>query len=56
VIHNAIEEDKNKITPIDEIQLARKQKYYCVGNVGRLAKQKGMGYFVNAIPYILKEN
>lgn len=56
VIHNSIEEDKNEIVPIDEIQLARKQKYFCVGNVGRLSKQKGMVYFVNAIPNILNEN
>lgn len=55
VIHNAIEQLEDSIKPIGLLQKYKNEGYFLVGNVGRLSKQKGIEYFVKAIPIILKE-
>lgn len=48
VIHNAVKAFDGKINPIESLQSAKKQGKILIGNVGRLSKQKGMGYFLEA--------
>lgn len=55
VIHNAIIPFDGKIEPIEIITKYREEGYFLVGNVGRLSEQKGMEYFIEAIPKVLKE-
>jgi len=53
VIYNSIEVDSNETNPIDKIQQARLNGCFIIGNIGRLSKQKGMEYFIKAVPLIL---
>lgn len=56
VIHNAVmplERDRKEDQLIKELHCSGN---YLVGNVGRLSAQKGMKYFIRAIPLILKEH
>lgn len=55
VIHNSIIPFDGKIKPIEIIAEYRKEGYFLVGNIGRISKQKGMEYFVKAMPKVLKE-
>jgi glycosyltransferase involved in cell wall biosynthesis len=55
VIHNAIEPFEGLIQPIEILQKYKNKGYFLVGNVGRLSEQKGMEYFVKAVPLVLKE-
>jgi glycosyltransferase involved in cell wall biosynthesis len=55
VIHNAIEPFECLIQPIEILQKYKSKGYFLVGNVGRLSEQKGMEYFVKAVPLVLKE-
>lgn len=56
VIYNGIEKDINEIVEVPEIKEYKEQGYFIVGNVGRLSEQKGMEYYIEAIPDILKIN
>ncbi|MVX64180.1 glycosyltransferase [Clostridium chromiireducens] len=55
VIHNAIKPFKGPIQPIELLQKYRRDGYFLVGNIGRLSEQKGMEYFIKAVPLVLKE-
>ena len=54
VIHNASYafEDEIIVDPI--IKKLHEQGYFVIGNVGRLSEQKGMEYFIDSIPAILR--
>lgn len=54
VIHNAIKSFEGTITPIEELDKARKAGYTLVGNIGRLSEQKGMTYFIQAAAKVLR--
>jgi glycosyltransferase involved in cell wall biosynthesis len=56
VIYNGIEKDTNEIVEVPEIKKYKEQGYFIVGNVGRLSEQKGMEFYIKAIPNILKNN
>ncbi|NFE74567.1 glycosyltransferase [Clostridium botulinum] len=56
VIYNGIEKDTNVIKEIPEIKKYKDKGYFIVGNIGRLSKQKGMEYYIEAIPNVLKNN
>lgn len=56
VIYNGIEKDTNEIIEVPEIKKYKEQGYFIVGNVGRLSEQKGMEYYIKAIPDVLKNN
>lgn len=54
VIHNAIKPFNDKVIPVKELQEAREAGYTLVGNIGRLSKQKGMTYFIQASAEVVK--
>lgn len=56
VIFNAIEPDNSPVASVREIQKFKNEGYFLVGNVGRISEQKGMEYFVQSIPEVLKNN
>lgn len=56
VIHNAIKPFEDKITIDPTIEKLHQEGYFVVGNVGRLSEQKGMKYFIDSIPAILKQH
>lgn len=53
VIHNAIKPFDGKILPIPSLKEYREKGYKIIGNVGRLSEQKGMEYFINAVPEVV---
>lgn len=56
VIYNGIEKDNNEIVELPQIKKYRERGYFIIGNIGRLSEQKGMEYYIKAIPQVLKEN
>lgn len=55
VIHNAIKPFEAKISPIPLLTEYRDNGYKIIGNVGRLSEQKGMEYFINAVPGVIEK-
>lgn len=55
VIHNAIKPFDGKISPIPLLTEYRENGYKIIGNIGRLSKQKGMEYFINAVPGVIEK-
>ena len=55
VIHNAIKPFEGKISPIPLLTEYRYNGYKIIGNVGRLSEQKGMEYFINAVPGVIEK-
>jgi glycosyltransferase involved in cell wall biosynthesis len=56
VIYNAVNVHAEPISPVPEIERYRSEGYFLVGNVARLSKQKGIPFFLEAIPKILSKN
>ena len=56
VIYNSIEVENIKYKVVDEINNYKKQGFFTVGNIGRISKQKGMEYFVQAATEVVKLN
>lgn len=54
VIHNAVKPFEGTVSIDKKLDGYKKQGKFLVGNVGRLSKQKGMEYFIEAIPMIIK--
>lgn len=55
VIHNAVKPFQGEIKPDEVLTDLHQSGFFVVGNVGRLSEQKGMEYFIKAIPGILKK-
>lgn len=55
VIHNAVKAFDKEVKSDLFISKLHKKGYSIVGNVGRLSEQKGMEYFIHAIPAIKKK-
>lgn len=53
VIHNAVKSFGGKVVIDLLIKDLHDKGYYVVGNIGRLSKQKGMEYYIKAIPDII---
>lgn len=53
VIHNAVKPFNETIIQDDLIHTLHKNGCFVVANVGRLSKQKGMEYFIKAIPSVV---
>lgn len=55
VIHNAVKTYEGEFVEDKLVLDLRHQGYFVIGNIGRLSEQKGMQYYINAIPIVLKE-
>ena len=55
VIHNAVKPFIGEIVIDEKLQNGRKDGKYLIGNVGRLSEQKGMEYYIQAIPIVIKK-
>lgn len=56
VIHNAVKPFTDDIVPDDILLKARKDGKYLIGNIGRISEQKGMEYFIKAVPDVLSDH
>ena len=56
VIHNAAKAFSDKIVADPTIEQAKRQGKFLIGNIGRLSKQKGMEYYIRAIPLVIAEH
>jgi glycosyltransferase involved in cell wall biosynthesis len=53
VVHNAVKSFDGNILENQVIKALHEKGYYVVGNVGRLSEEKGMKYYIRAIPMVL---
>ena len=54
VIHNAVKPFDGKVTVDLLIKKLHDDGKFVIGNIGRLSEQKGMEYYINAIPEVVK--
>ncbi len=54
VLHNAVKPFDGNIRKDKQLAGLKEEGYFLVGNIGRLSEQKGMEYFIEAIPLVLK--
>jgi glycosyltransferase involved in cell wall biosynthesis len=53
-IHNAIKPFEAEVKVDSELANMRKDGIFLIGNISRLSKEKGVEYFIRAIPYVLE--
>ena len=56
VIHNAVKPFIANIIIDEELQTDRSKGKYLIGNIGRLSEQKGMEYYIQAIPIVIEKH
>ena len=56
VIHNAVKPFDGNIISDPELKKAKEEGLFLIGNIGRLSKQKGMEYFIQAVPDVMKKH
>jgi glycosyltransferase involved in cell wall biosynthesis len=56
VIHNAVKPFDEDIVVEEELQKAKEEGYFLIANVGRLSEQKGMKYYIEAMPKVLEKH
>ena len=56
VIHNAVKTYDGILIPDETLINDKKDGCYLVANIGRLSKQKGMDYFIQAIPMVIERH
>lgn len=56
VIRNAIAPFDGQIVKDETIEKLRDEGCFIVGNIGRLSEQKGMEYYIQALPEVLKKH
>lgn len=55
VIYNAVDSFRDEVVEIEVLKKHKENKDFLVGNIGRLTEQKGMEYFIEAIPNVLAQ-
>lgn len=56
VIHNAVKPFLENVVMDARLQTDRSKGKILIGNIGRLSEQKGMEYFINAVPLVLEKH
>lgn len=56
VIHNAVKPFKGPIIVDEKIKTLHDEGKFIIGNIGRLSEQKGMEYYIKAIPAVIKKH
>ncbi len=56
VIHNAVKPFDRKVVTDEILESDRKNGKYLIANIGRLSEQKGMEYYIQAIPKVIKKH
>ena len=56
VIHNAVKQFTDEIVIDEVLKQDRVSGKYLIGNIGRLSEQKGMEYYIKAIPAVMKRH
>lgn len=56
VIYNAVKAFDKKVIIDKELSKAKSEGYFTIANIGRLSKQKGMEYFIEAAEIVKKQN
>lgn len=56
VIHNAVKPFDQKIVEDPLIKKLHDEGCFVIGNIGRLAEQKGMEYYIESVPYVIKNH
>lgn len=54
IIHNAVKPFDGSIVPDAALATEKAKGHVLIGNIGRLSEQKGMCYFIDAAPEVLK--
>ena len=55
VIHNAVKPFVGEIIEDPQVKKLHEEGCFVIGNIGRLSEQKGMEYYIKAIPDVIKE-
>lgn len=56
VIHNAVKTFDDEIVIDEKLRKAKENGKFLIGNIGRLSEQKGMDYFIQAIPAVIEKH
>lgn len=54
VIHNAVKPFDGKVVIDKQLRESKDEGHFLIGNIGRLSEQKGMEYYIKAIPKVKK--
>lgn len=52
VIYNAVKPFEHEISPVSTLANARRNNAFLIGNIARLSEQKGLEYYIKAIPKV----
>ena len=56
VIHNAVKPFNGEVVADEELKKAKEAGAFLIGNIGRLSEQKGMEYFIQAVPDVISKH
>lgn len=56
VVKNAVKKEEFTEVTVPIIKEKREEGFFIVGNIARLSYEKGVEYYINSIPEVLKEN
>lgn len=56
VIHNAVKPFEGTVKNIEVLEKEKAEGHVLVGNIGRLSKQKGMSYFIDAAGFVVQKH